>query len=116
MIVGMAVFAVPTLRDASSVPPWSANLFITIPILILWPLTAHAAARQLVADTPRPASEGLRVGLVFLAVNAMLDGAIVVGVMGAGSRFYSYAGLWIAYLALVIVPWATGRARKRQLV
>jgi hypothetical protein len=114
MIVGIAVLAVPALRDTPSIPPWSANPFITIPILLLWPLTAHSLARQLVADSAEPAADGLRVGLVFLAVNAALDRAVVVGALNAGAGFYSSVGLWLAYLSLVFVPWATGRATTRQ--
>lgn len=115
MVIGAVVFAIPPLRSAPEIPYVAANPFITVPILLTWPLLARRLAQPHVAAAD-PLAEGIRVGLVFLAVNAVLDRAIVVGLMGAGAEFYSYAGLWLAYATLVFAPWSGGRGWVRRRV
>jgi hypothetical protein len=113
MVFGVLAFSIPQGRDATPIPYISANPFISVPILIAWPLLARALARRLVKRAGNPRVEGLRVGVVFLAVNALLDRVVVVGLMDAGPGFYSYLALWLAYSLLVIVPWRVGRATHR---
>jgi hypothetical protein len=113
MIVGSVAFAVPGLKAKPAIPYVSANPAISLPILVLWPVVAFLLVRGPLARAPIPAREGLRIGCVFLAVNAALDLGLVVGAMKAGLEFYSYASLWVAYGVLVAVPWLTGRSLAR---
>jgi hypothetical protein len=110
MIVGSVVFATPQLKATPAIPYLTANPFITFPIIALWSLLAWALTRKTVSLAPDPRAEGLRIGLVFLVTNAVLDLLLVVGAMRAGISFYSYAGLWFAYGVLVIAPWFVGHA------
>ena len=72
-------------------------------------LLAWILSRPTVSRSPDPRTEGLRIGIAFLAINAVLDLLIVVGAMRAGIAFYSYAGLWLGYAVLVLVPCLVGR-------
>jgi uncharacterized membrane protein (DUF441 family) len=110
MVVGSIVFATPQLEAARPIQYLTANPFITVPIIPLWTILAWAFSRGSVSRAPEPREEGIRIGLVFLAVNVLMDLLLMVGVMHVGASFYSYAGLWLAYLVLVAVPWLTGRA------
>lgn len=110
MIVGTVVFSVPQLRALPEIPYVSANPAITAPIILLWLVLARWLARPHVTAAPLPTAEGLRVGAVFLAVNALLDGILVAGMMGNGLGFYSHLGVWVAYTLLILMPWMTGRA------
>src|SRR5262245_49167684 len=83
MLVGSVVFAVPQLKEAQAIPWVTANPFITVPILVLWPLLVWIITRKRVANSQHPRSEGVKVGLVFLAVNVVLDFVLVVNVMQA---------------------------------
>jgi hypothetical protein len=114
MVIGIVVFSVPQLRTASPIPYVSANPFISLPILLLWPVLARRFAWKHVSSVGDPTAEGLRLGLMFLAVNAVLDRVVVFGLMEAGADFYSYLGLWLAYLLLLLVPWYVGRGVGRQ--
>jgi hypothetical protein len=109
-VIGGVVFSVPALRGAPAIPFVSSNPYITAPILIVWTMLSCILARPLLTRTADPVSQGLRIGLLFAAVNAMLDLVVVVGLMGNGPGFYAYAGPWVAYATLVAVPWLTGRA------
>lgn len=109
MIVGSIVFATPQLRATPAIPHLTANPFITVPIIVLWGCFAWMLTRRTLAVAPDPRTEGLRVGLGLLATNVLLDLLLVVGAMRVGVAFYSYAGLWIAYGVLVVVPWLVGR-------
>jgi hypothetical protein len=113
MIVGSLVFAVPTLKAAPAIPYVTTNPFITLPILVLWAALVPALARGLTADARTPEGEGLRVGAIFLAVNVLLDAALVVGAMNAGLGFYAHLGPWVAYSLLLLLPWRVGRAAVR---
>jgi hypothetical protein len=111
MIIGIFAFSIPAGREASPIPNISGNPFISGPILVIWPLITWILATRFARRTENPATEGIRIGLVFLVVNVLLDRVIVVGIMGAGPGFYSYAALWVAYSMLVVIPWIAGRAR-----
>ena len=110
MVVGIAVFSVPQLRSAPAIPFLTSNPFITAPILVIWIVLSRSLARRFLVDAPKPAAEGLRIGLLFFAVNAVLDFVVVVGLMKNGINFYAYLGPWLGYATLVIMPWMVGRA------
>jgi hypothetical protein len=110
IVVGGVVFATPALKAVPAIPYVTANPFITVPILALWTILAWVLPRGSVAQAARPRVEGLRIGMMFLAVNVVLDLMLVVGLMKTGPGFYGYGGLWSAYALLVVVPWLTGRS------
>jgi hypothetical protein len=72
--------------------------------------------RNYVVHQPNPESEGLKLGLTFLLINVLADLVLVVGVMKMGISFYSYAGVWLAYALLIVVPRVTSRAQAHQVV
>jgi hypothetical protein len=109
VVIGSVVFAIPQLRTAPEVPHLAANPFITVPIITLWPILSWATARGDISSAAEPREEGIRIGVVYLVVNLLLDLVLVVGAMGAGLHFYAFAGLWAAYSVLLAVPWLTGR-------
>ena len=109
MIVGIVVFSLPHLKGVPPVPFISSNPLITLPIWVIWAFLSRRLARPLVRRAADPSGEGLRVGLGFAAVNALLDLVVVAGLMKNGMAFYSYLGPWLAYVILIIVPWMTGR-------
>ena len=117
MVVGSVVFAVPRLKAAPPIPYLTANPCVTVPIVVLWVPLAWLLVRRSISRSSDPAGEGLRTGLLLVAVNMLLDLVFVAGVMHAGPRFYAYAGLWLAYAALIVVPWVAGLqvAKKRRI-
>lgn len=114
MVVGTVVFSVPTLQQIGPVPYLSSNPAITIPLLVLWALLAVVVSRRRVSGSAHPVSEGVALGVTLLLVNVVADAAVVVVALKAGLAFYGYAGLWVAYSLLLLIPWVTGRNAARR--
>jgi len=107
---GSVVFMTPALRIISSIPYISRYPAISFPLLIIWPLIVWLLARTYLRAAPDKASEGLRLGMVFAAVNLLLDLLILVLLFKNGLGYFASLTVWLAYLILLIVPWLTGRS------
>lgn len=112
MVVGMIVFAVPSLKATEPIRHVASNPYITFPIVGLWVVVAWLVSQARLTTAPDPTMEGLRLGLMFAAVNFALDYAVLVKGMGTGSGFYAYLGPWLGYVCLVAVPWLSGRGMR----
>jgi hypothetical protein len=110
MIIGTVVFSIPALKTVPPIDHVSANPAITVPVLLLWALVAWAIARRHLRRAADPIGDGLKLGVTLLLVNMVADAIVVVGAMKAGLRFYSFAGIWLAYAILLTVPVLVARS------
>lgn len=102
---GSIVFAVPPLRDIPAIPYVSANLAISLPVIVFWIWFADwLTLRYLALDDAHEDKIGLKLGLLFVIVNAGLDIGVIVYELNFGWAFYSNLAVWLAYAVLLIVP------------
>jgi hypothetical protein len=112
-IWGSIVFMTPALKDVRPIPYVSSNPAISFPLLILWPILIYLLAGKFlnaVADKP---SQGLKLGLIFLVINFVLDLVVLVYLLKAGLGYFASLTVWIAYGLLLIVPWLIGRSLEK---
>lgn len=109
-IWGSVVFTTPSLKSVSSIPYVSRYPAISFPILIVWPILSYYLAKSYLKLTQDKAAEGFKLGIVFAAVNALLDLLVLVILLKAGFGYFVSLTIWIAYIMLVIIPWITGRS------
>ncbi|MGH9871178.1 MAG: hypothetical protein ACRD9S_01790 [Pyrinomonadaceae bacterium] len=107
---GMVVFMTPALKSISSIPYVSRYPAISFPVLILWLLITYLLARSYLKTAPDKATEGLRLGLLFAAVNFILDLLVLVLLFKTGFVYFASLTVWLAYFILLTVPWFTGRS------
>ncbi len=107
---GSLVFMTPQLNSVAPIPFISQNPAISFPILILWVLLAFLLARIYLKGATDKACEGLKLGVIFVVVNFILDLIVLVVLLGTGAVFWVSLTVWIAYLILLLVPWFTGRS------
>lgn len=114
---GSVVFMTPALKDVAAMPYVSRYPAISFPLLIVWPLIAFVLARSYLRTATDKADEGLRLGLVFVAVSFVLDLLVLVLLFRNGLSYFASLTVWLAYVILLSVPWLTGRSlasRSRQ--
>lgn len=113
---GSVVFMTPALRNISPIPYVSRYPAISFPLLIIWPLIVYALARSYLRNAADEARAGLQLGLIFAAVNFVLDLLILVLLFKNGPGYFISVTVWLAYFILLIVPWLVGRslANRRQ--
>ncbi|MBM3511481.1 MAG: hypothetical protein FJX61_15290 [Alphaproteobacteria bacterium] len=87
----------------------SANLAVSVPILIAWAVLIPWLAKRHLRDTAQRAAEGLKLGIVFAAVAIVLDAVVVAVALKAGASFFGYILLWLGYAMLLALPWHAGR-------
>ena len=100
----------PALKNWPTIPYVSRYPAISFPILLTWPLLTYVLAKSYLKQAQDKAAEGLRLGVIFAAVNAVLDLVILVVLLRAGFGYFASLTIWIAYFMLVLVPWMTGRS------
>jgi hypothetical protein len=100
---------VAALRTALPIPHFAHNRAVAVPILVAWCALAYLLARRYFARTGAAASEGLRLGAVFVAAAFAFDLVIVAGIVGEGWRHFGQPVLWLAYVLLAAIPWFVGR-------
>src|SRR6185295_498126 len=81
---GSIVFMTPALKNVSALPYVSRYPAISFPILIVWPIVTYFLARNYLLGTRNRDSEGLKLGVVFAAVNFALDLLVLVFLLKAG--------------------------------
>jgi len=108
-IWGSIVFLTPALK-ASPIPYVSSNPAISFPILIMWLMISYLLAKNYLKGATEKVAEGLKLGLTFSIVNAILDLVVLVLLLKAGFGYFASLTVWLAYGMLLIIPWLTGRS------
>jgi hypothetical protein len=111
---GSIVFMTPSLQSTAAIPYISRNPAISFPILIIWLALTYLLAKAYLKAAQDKSAEGFKLGVVFVAVNLVLDFVILVLMLKTGFSFYLSATVWIAYLMLITIPWLTGRSLARR--
>ena len=106
---GSIVFMTPALK-ASPIPYVSSNPAISFPILIMWLIISYLLAKNYLRDADDKVADGLKLGLTFAVVNAILDLVVLVLLLKAGFGYFASLTVWLAYGMLLIIPWLTGRS------
>jgi hypothetical protein len=106
---GTIVFMTPAMKEMPSVPYVSRYPAISAPLLMLFPLLAWWFARACVKDAADKTAAGLQIGFLFAGINFVLDVLVLVIAFKSGIEYFYFASIWVAYLLLVLVPWAAGR-------
>jgi len=112
---GSIVFMTPALRATAPIPYVSSNPAISFPILLAWIPLTYLFARICLSATATPAKQGLKLGILFAAVNLLLDITILVMLLKAGVGYFASLTVWLAYVLLLIIPWLTGRSLQKAL-
>ena len=106
---GSIVFMTPALRSTPPIPYVSSNPAISFPIILLWTILTLLLARSYLRAAQDKEREGIRLGLMFVIVNFVLDLVVLVFLLQAGYGYFVSASVWFAYLSLGVIPWLTGR-------
>ena len=110
---GSIVFMTPSLRAVSPIPYVSSNPAISFPILLIWTILCIVIARSYLKSAPNKSLDGLRLGVVFLVFNFVLDLVVLVFLLKTGFKYFVSASVWLAYMSLVLIPWITGKTLER---
>ncbi|HEX8097737.1 MAG TPA: hypothetical protein VF507_06855, partial [Pyrinomonadaceae bacterium] len=110
---GSVVFMTPSLKQVAAIPYVSANPAISFPILIVWGALTYVLAKNYLSAAVDKTAEGLRLGVVFAAVNVSLDLLILVLALRAGFGYFISLTVWLGYVMLLVIPWAVGRSLQR---
>jgi hypothetical protein len=112
-IWGSVVFMTPALKTTPSIPYISSNPAISFPILLMWTVLALLLARSYLKSAPDQAREGLRLGIMFMLVNFVLDLVVLVFLLKTGFNYFVSGSVWFAYATLILIPWITGRTLEK---
>lgn len=107
---GSIVFMTPALNGISPIPYVSRNPAISFPILLIWLFLTTFLARRILRSASEPATAGIKLGAMFVAVNVLLDLLILVLALNDGFGFFASMTVWIAYTILLLIPVFTGRS------
>lgn len=110
---GSVVFMTPAWKATPAIPYVSANPAISFPILLVWVPVTYFSARVCLWRSPNPATNGLKVGIVFAAINFLLDLLMLVILLKAGTKYFASVTVWLGYSLLLIIPWLTGRSLQK---
>ncbi|HEX4898982.1 MAG TPA: hypothetical protein VFV61_00530 [Pyrinomonadaceae bacterium] len=108
-IWGSIVFMTPALRSTAPIPYVSRNPAISFPIILIWTVLTLLLARSYLKAAGEKERESLRLGLMFVIVNFVLDLVVLVFLLKTGFSYFVSASVWFAYASLVLIPWLTGR-------
>jgi hypothetical protein len=108
---GSIVFMTPALHATKPIPYISSNPAISFPILLLWTVLTLLLARNYLKAAPNREREGLKLGMVFVVTNFILDLVVLVFLLQTGFKYFLSATVWIAYATLVVIPWIVGRTK-----
>jgi hypothetical protein len=112
---GTIVFMVPALRNVPSFPYISKLPAISIPLLIVFPITMFFLSKIYLRETDRKAREGLKFGVTILFMNLILD--IVVFVIPFEIHdYFNYFSIWFGYTMFIVIPWLTGKWLQRKAI
>ncbi|HEX6729047.1 MAG TPA: hypothetical protein VF074_03505 [Pyrinomonadaceae bacterium] len=106
---GSIVFKNPSMHVAP-IPYVSSNPAISFPILIIWFVLTYLLARSFLKASANPDPDGRKLGLIFSAVNFILDVIVLVILLKAGIGYFAALSIWFAYTMLFMMPWLIGRS------
>jgi len=106
---GSIVFMTPALKSVAPVPYISSNPAISFPILAIWLVLTYLLARSYLKTTADKPAAGLRLGVIFFAVNLSLDLLVLVFLLKTGFGYFASATVWCGYLMLLVIPLLVGR-------
>jgi hypothetical protein len=112
---GSIVFMTPALKATPAIPYVSSNPAISFPILLVWIPVTYLFARICLWRSRNPAVESRKVGIVFAAINLILDLLILVLLLRAGFGYFASLTVWLGYFILLLIPWLTGRSLQKAL-
>lgn len=101
---GSIVFMIPALKAIAPIPYVSSNPAISFPSLLLWLPLTYWLARRVLRASDAPAVDGLTVGMLFAAVNALLDLLVLVVLLDAGTAYFFSLTVWLGYALLLVIP------------
>lgn len=110
---GCFVFMTPSLKNVRAISYVSSNPAISFPILVIWLGLAYILAKSYLKNTRDKIVEGLKLGVMFFAVNIILDLLFLVLLLKAGFSYFISLTVWIGYLMLVVIPWLAGRSLQK---
>ncbi len=110
---GSIVFTTPALKAVAPIPYVSRNPAISFPILIMWLIATYLLSKNYLKTADDKVAEGLKLGIVFSAVNFLLDLLVLVLLLKAGFSYFVSLTVWLAYFMLLMIPWMTGRSLQR---
>jgi hypothetical protein len=110
---GSVVFMTPALKQVPAIPYVSSNPAISFPILLIWLVVTYPLAKSYLKSADDKVSSGLKLGMVFSGVNALLDLLFLVLLLRAGFSYFAYLTVWLGYLLLLVIPWLAGRSLHR---
>ena len=113
-IWGSIVFMTPALKSVPPIPYVSSNPAISFPLLVLWPVLVYLLARSFLKPAAEKPSQGLKLGLIFSAVNLLLDLVVLVFLLKAGFSYFASLTVWIAYGLLLVLPRMVGRSMEKK--
>jgi len=106
---GSIVFMTPALKSVAPIPYISKNPAISFPLLVIWPILIYFLARSYLKNVSDRSAAGLRLGVIFAAVNFVLDLVVLVFLLQAGFGYFASLTVWLAYLMLLTIPCLVGR-------
>lgn len=110
---GSIVFMNPSLKNVAAIPYVSRNPAISFPVLIIGLIMTYLLAKSYLKATPHKATEGLKLGTTFFAVNMVLDLLVLVLSLKLGLSYFVSLTVWVGYFVLLLVPWLVGRSLQR---
>ena len=113
---GSIVFMAPALKAVPALPYVSSNPAISFPILFIWLIVTYLLAKSYLKAASDKFSEGLKLGIMFSVVNAVLDLLVLVFLLKAGFSYFISVTVWLGYLMLFIIPWIAGRSLQKKVV
>ena len=111
---GSIVFMTPALKTVAAIPYLSSNPAISFPILIIWLVVTYLLAKSYLKPAGDKVAEGLKLGLVFSAVNILLDLLVLVFLLKNRFSYFISLTVWLGYFMLFMIPWRVGRSLQRK--
>ena len=78
--------------------------------MLMWLIISYLLAKKYLKGAADRVAQGLKLGLTFSLVNAILDLVVLVLLFKAGFSYFASLTVWLAYSMLLIIPWLTGRS------
>ena len=109
---GVVVYSIPILKNIKPIEFISSNLFISIPIIIIWIVLVNKLTKKYIAGKQNIESEVVKFGLYLFMVCFLLDLFVLVIGFNVGFHFFLSLCVWIAYATLIIIPLYTAKSIK----
>ncbi|WP_135603808.1 hypothetical protein [Methanococcoides sp. NM1] len=104
---GTVVFMTPTLSEITTIEHISKMPAITIPLLIAYLLLIPYISKRYLENAVDKIAEATALGVIFLAINALLD--LVMYLTIYDQDYYAYLSIWLSYALLLILPLSIGK-------